>query len=170
MFHHLSGQPAWNLSSVVTCSVHAERVRWWRDLYPLLGRVSVHYRVKRVNIFSMMDRSKSDSLVHLHRTAQLETQLQTSGSTPWLNHYLCAPPQVTWEGWGSPKTWQVLAGKQALGGHPSRRQCSGRTPQGPRQGYQTGVPGPGRLGRSFAHHLHKTKHGVSEKINTKRKP
>lgn len=71
--------------------------------------------------------------------------------------YLCAPPRGMWEGWGSPKTWQALAGKQALGDHPSRRQCSERTPQGPRRGYLTGVQAPGRLGRPYAPHLHKHK-------------
>lgn len=73
-------------------------------------------------------------------------------------HYLSAPPQAMWEGWGSPETLRALAGKQALGGHPSRRQCSGRTPQGPQQGCLTGVPAPGRLGTPSAHHLHTHTH------------
>lgn len=44
--HHLTGLPAWNLASMVTCSVHAERIRWRRHLNPLLGRVRVHWRGK----------------------------------------------------------------------------------------------------------------------------
>lgn len=53
----------------------------------------------------------------------------------------------------SPEKWRALAGKQALDGHPSRWQCSERTPQGPRQGCQTEEPAPSRLGTPFAHHL-----------------
>lgn len=72
-----------------------------------------------------------------------------------------------WEGWESPKTWRVLAGKQALGGHPSRRQCSARTPQGPQQGCLTGVPALGRLGTPSAHHLYTQRRDVQEPVTPK---
>lgn len=67
---------------------------------------------------------------------------------------MSAPPRVKWEGWGSPKTWRALAGMQALGGHSSRRWCTGRTPQGPQRGCLTGVPVLSMPGTPSVHHLH----------------
>lgn len=151
--HHLTGKTAWNLASMVTCSVHAERITWWRHLNPLLGRVRVHWGGGNIWQKNVNDMDQFKSKPHPKDLTE-DFVVLSCKCTQWSSHYLSVPPQAMWEGWESPKTWRALAGKQALGGHPSRRQCSGRTPQGPQQGCLTEVPALGRLGTPSEHHLH----------------